>query len=236
MNTQICDSKGKAPTSGRLPVDGAEVGGRQKARRLDQTSNATQYNTDQNEHKPIPQPVVVRPDRVPARTRPRRRSAAFSADSPDLRRRARREYAEMLVDHAAWLTPEDRELVTSVFGEGLSVAAYARRRREKESPIPVRTARRRLRKIVARLLSPRFVFVIENRKAWPATRRRAAMACVVQGLSLREAAAKIGVSLHAVRRHMDAVEALYLASVGQAGKTAKQTGDRDGERAAGDWR
>ncbi|HHN79041.1 MAG TPA: hypothetical protein ENK11_10285 [Phycisphaerales bacterium] len=139
----------------------------------------------------------------------------------------------MLVEHAAWLTAEDRELVTAVFGEGLSVAAYARRRREKDSPVPVRTARRRLRKIIARLLSPRFVFVIENRKAWPATRRRAAMACVVQGLSLREAASKMGVSLHAVRRHMDAVEALYLASVGQAGQ---RVGERAGERAAGCWR
>ncbi len=120
----------------------------------------------------------------------------------------------MLVRRAAWLTPEDRELVTSVFGEGLSVAAYTRRRREHDpvAPVSVRTARRRLRRLVTRLLSPRFAFVIENRGDWPATRRRAAMACVVQGLSLREAASKMGVSLHAVRRHMDAVEALYLAT------------------------
>lgn len=214
MNTQICDPQGQTTNSGQGPKSESAIVGRRLARRIDQRSNATQYNTDQTERNPNPNQPEIQTNPKPTIPRHNQRSSAFDLGSPDLRRRSRREYAAMLVERAAWITPDDRELVEAVFGEGLSVVAYTRRRRETDpvSPVSVRSARRRLRKVITRLLSPRFAFVINNRSDWSASRRRVAMACVVRGLSLREAARKMGMSLHAVRRHMDAVEALYLAS------------------------
>jgi ABC-type lipoprotein export system ATPase subunit len=73
-------------------------------------------------------------------------------------------------------------------------------------------ARRRLRRLIERALSPRFAFVVAHRASLGATRRRVAMACIVQGRSLREASGMLGLSLHAVRRHIDAVEALFAAA------------------------
>jgi len=145
---------------------------------------------------------------VPGRGIAQRRSAPIN---PDLRRRTRREHAEAITGRAAWLPADDRELVEAVFAHGRSVAAYVRTQRERglRPGLTERTARRRLRRLIQRLASPRFAFVIDQRRHWGATRRRVAMACVVQGLSLRQAARALGLSLHAVRRHMDAVDALY---------------------------
>lgn len=139
-------------------------------------------------------------------------------------RASRRSYAELLVERSAWLPPIDRALVEAVFGEGLSVAAYVRRSVDRGTPVVpaagdpdavgaeslCRSARRRLQRIVQRLTSDRFAFVVARRNTWSATRRRVAMACGVHGLSLREAARHLGVSLHTVRRHMQAVDALAL--------------------------
>lgn len=85
-----------------------------------------------------------------------------------------------------------------------------------------RTLRRRVRQIAARVLSPIFVFVVahldpsdpgERRRlglpCWSPTRRKIAQACVVRGLSFREAASELRVSLHTVRREMQSVRALF---------------------------
>lgn len=140
-----------------------------------------------------------------------------SPSPPDLRRRdfrAGREHAEFLIERADWLPAADRELVAAVFGEGLSVAAYTRRCRERgDADQTARANRRRLRGLIARLISPKYAFVIDRRGSWPIARRRVAMACCVQGLSYRQAARALGLSLHAVRRHIDAVEAAYLAHI-----------------------
>ncbi|USN99697.1 MAG: hypothetical protein H6810_03290 [Phycisphaeraceae bacterium] len=116
------------------------------------------------------------------------------------------------------------------------MAAYVRRSRERGTDLhrgggpgprlSARTERRRLRRLVTRVLSPRFAFVIASRRAWAPTRRRVAMACVVQGLSMREAGAALGLSLHSVRRQMDAVEALYLASLERARTPRRAGGSR----------
>lgn len=72
----------------------------------------------------------------------------------------------------------------------------------------VRSLRRRLRRLVSRVTSRRFVGVMRQRDGWSPTRRRVATACVLEGLTMREASARLGVSYHVVRRHMDAVAAL----------------------------
>jgi len=124
----------------------------------------------------------------------------------DLRRRVPRDLAELLVARAEHLLPEDQALITAVYQDNLTAAQVAQLK-----GCPARTIRRRLRVLIQRLLSPRYQFVASRLDRWPPTRKRVARACVLQGHTLRAAAESLGVSLHTVRRHMDAVAAQHEA-------------------------
>ena len=146
----------------------------------------------------------------------------------------------MLVERAGWLPTADRALVEAVYGEGLTVIAFVRRCLDRGiAPVDrtalsiteggdasgsleawTRVARRRLRRLVARLESDRFMLVVGRRNAWATTRRRVAVTCVLQGRSLRQASRDLGLSLHTVRRHMEAVEAACEAYA-EAGREAR---------------
>lgn len=121
----------------------------------------------------------------------------------DLRRRSVRDEAETLVARAAWALPEDRRLIEAVYREGMPARAVAELRGEKAEQV-----RRRLRRVVRRLLSEAFVFVLRERDGWPAERRRVATASVLQGRSMRDAAKHLKVSFHEVRKQMQVVDAL----------------------------
>ncbi len=125
----------------------------------------------------------------------------------DLRRRGVRDRSELILMRAAHLEPEDRRLLEVVFSDGLTCNAVAELRRE--SP---RKIRRRVRALVERVTSDRYAFVTRERDRWPATRRRVATACVLQGRSFREAAEQLRLTFHTVRRHMNAVEAIFEAA------------------------
>ncbi len=124
----------------------------------------------------------------------------------DLRRRAPRDLADLLVARAEHLLDEDRALINAVYRDNLTASEIA----SLQSVSP-RTVRRRVRVLVQRLLSPRYEFVARRRDAWSPTRARVAVACVLQGRTLRGAAQHLKVSLHTVRRHMDAVAAQHEA-------------------------
>lgn len=128
------------------------------------------------------------------------------ADVPDLRRRASRDLAEVIVARAALLMPEDRRLLEAIYTDGLTALAVAQL--TGDSP---RSVRRRIRTLAARVLSDRFVFVMRQREHWRPTRRRVATACIVQGRPMREGARHLRLSLHVVRRQLDAVNALFEA-------------------------
>lgn len=155
----------------------------------------------------------------------------------DLRRRAGREFAELLVARADALAAPDRALIRAVFREGLSVREVAELQAGAASSTPddaqpgasagtdpgarVRTLRRRVRALIARMTSTRFLIVLRAAgpgatpaaaSPWPATRRRVAVACVLQGMTLRDAARSLRLSLHSVRRHMDVINALADAT------------------------
>ncbi|MEO1129793.1 MAG: hypothetical protein AAFX05_08830 [Planctomycetota bacterium] len=136
----------------------------------------------------------------------------FSIDhAQDLRRRRTRELAETLVEDARWILPDDRAVIHAIYADGMTAQNVARLRNE-----PPRRLRRRVRVLVSRILSDRFRFVLIHRDAWPPMRRRVAGACILQGRSMRAAAAHLHISLHAVRREMDVINALFAAATPHA--------------------
>ncbi len=128
----------------------------------------------------------------------------------DLRRKRQRDLVEVIALRAELLPPRDRALVEAIYREGASAKEVALL-----AGVSPRSVRRRLRALVQRMLEPRFVFVARSRDAWPRQRRAVATACVLHGLSLREAAKALGLSLHCVRRHMQAVQTLFEAEQAQ---------------------
>ncbi|QKK09899.1 MAG: hypothetical protein HND58_18245 [Planctomycetota bacterium] len=135
--------------------------------------------------------------------------------SLDLRKGFRRDVARTLVDRAAFLPEPDRYLVEGVFRDGRPISDLAAMWREipGHERVP-RALRHRLHRLVERLLSPRFEVVARLRHTWTPTRTRIATACVLHGLSTRQASERLNVSLHTVRRQLDAVHAICDAVSG----------------------
>jgi len=125
------------------------------------------------------------------------------------RRIDRRRDAERLVQRAAWLRPDERALIEAVFGEGRSCTDLA-----KLMGATPEVVRRRVRRAAKRAGSDLFGFVASRRDTWPAELSRVATKCALEGATLRGAAADLGVSLHVVRRHWDAVRAMCAAEGG----------------------
>lgn len=132
----------------------------------------------------------------------------------DLRRALRRDLAERLVLRAEHLPPDERALVEAVFRDGRSVSEIARLAGVADEHATVRSLRRRLHRAVERALSDRFIYVASHLKGWPATRRRVAQACFLNGRSMREAARELGLTLHVVRSQSARINAMYDAVAG----------------------
>ncbi|MBK7406538.1 MAG: hypothetical protein IPJ41_18565 [Phycisphaerales bacterium] len=132
----------------------------------------------------------------------------------DLRKRVLRSRADTLVERAALLSKEERLLVEGVFRDGRTVTQLARVWRRPEGPrIEAKSLQRRLRRILRRMHTPEFAFVAKHRGAWPPPMDRVATACILHGLTLREASLELGLSVHTVRRNFHAVLALCAAHV-----------------------
>ena len=117
-----------------------------------------------------------------------------------------RRWAELVGACADVLPRQDGELMRAVFVEGRS-----KREMGRLLGVDGRALRRRLEKLVQRVESPKFGFVRAHLSRMGPARRRVAVACVLHGRSLREAAAELGTPLNAVRRHMDALHAMFEA-------------------------
>lgn len=122
----------------------------------------------------------------------------------DLRRKRSRQIFESIRQAARHLPDEERVLIDDIFEHATPVSVIARR--SGEDP---RAVSRRVRRITRRLLDPRFRFVAEHRTAWRPTQSKVAKACVLEGLSIREASKRLGLSRHTVRRHKEAIDALF---------------------------
>lgn len=119
------------------------------------------------------------------------------------------------MDRATHLPEQDRYLIEGVFRDGRPISDLAAMWREHPAAGRApRSLRRRLHRLVDRLLSPRFEVVASLNHTWGPTRKRIATACVLHGLSTRQAADHLGVSLHTVRRQIDAINAICDAVTG----------------------
>ena len=224
----------RRPDRVRVEVDGSSP---------ESTENPFKNQTNKTDRLTPPGECVIGETLTP-------RTAGGVESGSVMGRSARRRLARIFVERAAWLRPADRALVEACHGEGLSVAAFVRRCVVRGvDPLPgrtleagtlaettdtlVRVVRRRLRRVERRLASDRCAFVIARGSSWPSTRRRVAVTCVVQGCSMREAVTELGLSLHTVRRHLHAVEALYAEhaeSMRRAREASRRAAaERDGE-------
>jgi DNA-binding Lrp family transcriptional regulator len=135
----------------------------------------------------------------------------------------RRELAELVVQRAEFLSAEERALLVAVYGDGRTVKEVAAL-----LGVEARRLRRRVARLTRRVVSDRFIFVVRHRESWPAARRRLATACIVQGKSLRIAAAEVRTSLYNARKQMDAVGALLDAVVHGGGRAGPRAGGGEG--------
>lgn len=124
----------------------------------------------------------------------------------DLRRVHRRDIVERVIERAQVLPPQQRAMVEGIYLRQLSAAALSR-----EMKLDSRCLRRDVRAIVHRVLSPIFPFVVRHRDTWTGQRRQVARLCYIEGMSLRAAAHRIGISFHKVRRHDEAIRFLFEA-------------------------
>lgn len=136
----------------------------------------------------------------------------------DLRRKRETDLSSLVVRRAHWLEPDDCELILAMFDRGQHATSIASM--VKQSP---RLVRRRIRDLVARLSDPRVAYVVAHRHQWGQSRRRVARELFIRGRSMREASDALGLSLHSVRKHRDAIEAMALA-------------DRSGSSVSRTWR
>lgn len=133
--------------------------------------------------------------------------AEFTAD---LRLRPR-EGVDRLLTRVEFLPEHERALIEAVYRNGTPVVRLARLSVPTSKP---RRLRRSVRLIVERMLSDRFVSMARcvSRGAvgrWPRTRRRVGELLYLQGKTLRQAAVELGLSVHVVRNHRGAIEAIF---------------------------
>lgn len=128
--------------------------------------------------------------------------------SLDLRRKKRADLTDELVTRAKWLPPQERELIRTVYEYGRPVSDLA-----PLLAVNPRTLRRRCKKAVSRALSDEYVFVLHHRDRWPGMLARVATMCIIEGKSLRTAAAELGVPFHTVRQYRQTIAGMLAAAL-----------------------
>lgn len=131
---------------------------------------------------------------------PRWNPAEALPKSLDLRRRRQEGDIDVLLRRAEALPKQDRLVLQSILRDGKSSVLVAGLLETKP-----RAIRRRTKRLIARLVSHEFLFVLRESATWPPTRRRVAEACVVEGKSARQASTDLRITFHSVRRHLETI-------------------------------
>lgn len=117
--------------------------------------------------------------------------------------RTTRLIAEQCLDLAVHLAEPDRWLIEAVLRGGVSCAATAQR-----LGVAQRTLQWRVKRLLGRLRSPEFAFIVNHRETWPQSRRRVAEIVHLQGGTREHAARQAGLTMHQVRRELTAIDVL----------------------------
>lgn len=96
-----------------------------------------------------------------------------------------------------------RRFLEAVLREGQPLSELAATTAQSTS-----TLRRRYRRIINRLIEPRFGFVLTHRSSWPPQRRLVGTLHLVEGRTQRDTARRMGTTVHVVRREVYAIDAL----------------------------
>jgi len=124
----------------------------------------------------------------------------------DLRRRPEPGLVDLILMRAEYLAQSERALLEAYYRRGVDAADLALLEGK-----PARSIRRRVRSLSARVLDDLFVYVMRSIDRFGPTRQRIARGVYLQGTSRRAIAQQLGLSLHTVRRHCDAIEELARA-------------------------
>jgi DNA-directed RNA polymerase specialized sigma24 family protein len=119
------------------------------------------------------------------------------------RRTDRRDAMEHLLRWADHLAPAERSLVRCAYDWGV-----CSREISLLTGWTPRVVRRRLRQLLQRIDSPVFQNAVRLLGAMSEDRRSVAQQVVLQGLTQRQAAAQLGVSVHQVRRELLAIHGM----------------------------
>ncbi len=111
-----------------------------------------------------------------------------------LSRGGRAERAARLCALADALAPTDRALIRWAYGDGKPLGELAAVHR-----VTTRAMSRRLQRLARRCESAEFGFVLSRVRTWEPPLALVARACVLEGRSLRSAAATLGMGIHQVR-------------------------------------
>jgi len=119
------------------------------------------------------------------------------------RRRCYRDQVERLLERADYLEDADRLLVEQVYRHGMPVTDIARLTGDRP-----RNLQRRVAKLLKRLNSKLFLYVISHKDSLASSVRRSSELVVLHGHSLRRAASLSHRSLHQIRQDIRALRAM----------------------------
>jgi DNA-directed RNA polymerase specialized sigma24 family protein len=121
-----------------------------------------------------------------------------------------------MLDLAEHLAASDRALLRGIYDRGMTAAELARVLGRRP-----RGVQRRIQRLVERIGSPKYTFIVRNSRRWPKVRRRIAEMVFLQGRSQREAAETLGLGVHHVRREVDRIHLLIDEANAEGGCDAK---------------
>ena len=122
----------------------------------------------------------------------------------DLRRRQPRPVVETVLTLSVHLPTGERALVEAVFAEGRAITDLARC-----AGLRPREMCRRLRRALVRRIDPRFAVVAAMARTWAPRRRLVGTLHILHGRTIRDSARRLGLTQHAVRRELGAIDALF---------------------------
>ena len=134
---------------------------------------------------------------------------AIAVGGTDQRVGRRKHGADVIRERCEFLPAEEAALLRSVYVLGQTAIEVSRL-----TGRPAHQVRARVRALVRRISTPEFEFVVRARRVWTPVRRQVAEACFLRGLSTKAVATELKLSPHQVRRHREAVSALFEAAKG----------------------